>query len=177
MKKFRYALIALAVSLALILPAIRLIYSAATKKPTFFNADGRAVLTAQKPATLTVWYYTESVVNGHYHKVEEVPDGVAIAATFNGRDLPLSLDRSTTVSMSDGEKKSLFSIPASQPGDYVVEIKNNPGGIKFAVSVGSGVWAFFKGFILCGFGGAFFVIALVFTALAATNTFPKPKAT
>ena len=151
------------------------IYSAGSRAPTPLVPGTEAEVIVESPGEIIVWYYTETVTNGLYSRNDVPPEGMTIVATRDGNQLPIKVDRSTTRSMGDGERKSLFSISAESPGSYRLAVSNVPEGFRFAASAGSGLASFMLALAMGGFSVMLFICSVVLFALAAGNVFPKTK--
>jgi hypothetical protein len=149
------------------------VYSAIGREPTPVVAGTPAEIVVESPGEIIVWYYTETVANGTYTRYDEPPEGMAIVATRDGNNLAVKVDRSTTMSTGDGERRSLFSISAESPGSYNLTVSNVPEGFRLSVSVGSGILPFMFGLAAGGLSVMFLIGSVVLFALAAANVFPK----
>lgn len=176
MKRFLFTIIFGLPGLGLLATGGVKLFEAIAMKPVVVEAGTPATVTMREPGRIVLWYYTESVRDGTYVAVKEIPDGMKVDVTYAGLSLPVTMDRGTTASMGDGERRSIFSVEAAQVGDYIVLIDRVSRDHRFAATEGSGLGGFFVAIVMTGLGAMFLFLAAIFLILALTNTFPKTDA-
>ena len=173
MKRYLFATVASVIGLVLCFPVVKSIYAFASESPVLFDAEDRAAIVTTEPGEITVWYFTETMVEGRYTRFEALPDGIVVRAKRGAVELPVRIDKSMTVTQSDGERKSAFKIAAEQVGEYEISLQDRPKDMRFAVSFGKGIKTFMMGLLQFGLGALCLVLAVVLFVLAAANIYPK----
>ena len=173
MNKYRYALISLVVGIALSVPVINSMYRFFSESPGLFDSENRATIVTTEPGDITVWYFSETIIDGRYTTFDAFPEGIIVRAKFGVVDLPVRVDKSTTINLTGGERKSAFKISAEEIGEYNISIEDMPKEMRFAVTFGKGFKSFIIGLMQFGLGAVFLAAACVLAVLAAANVFPK----
>ena len=173
MKRCLFATVASVIGLVLCFPVVKSIYAFASESPVLFDAEDRAAIVTTEPGEITVWYFTETMVEGRYTRFEALPDGIVVRAKRGAVELPVRIDKSMTITQSDGERKSAFKIAAEQVGEYEISLQDRPKDMRFAVSFGKGIKTFMMGLLQFGLGALCLVLAAVLFVLAAANIYPK----
>lgn len=143
-----------------------------------FVAPGKFAFVAPQSDEFTLWQFSTAAIDGEF-RIQKVglPVETSIRITrADGAPVPILVDRNTTITTSQGERRSVLRFEVSQPEKYWVEVSGLPVKRKFEVTHGP----VFKP-LLAMIGWASVSVALglasiVFAVVAATGLFPKrPK--
>ncbi|MEN9403245.1 MAG: hypothetical protein RL091_1948 [Verrucomicrobiota bacterium] len=145
---------------------------------SLFSGPGEFHLMVTGPSDYSVWHHSTASIDGVYSVREpKLPDGARIIVEHGGALVPTRAYGGATVSgASSGDKHSILSFRATEPGDYLIKVTGFEDCHAFSVTRGNGLAPLF-GVVGWIFSGVFAAITvLFFLILALTRKFPKPAA-
>lgn len=173
--KYRYTLFLLFLTVAAGAACVHLLFSLSQGKPVPLQPSQTLIFNGEEDETVVVWYYTETFIDGRLRRWDRAPQGIAASVTHYGEPVSLRLDQRTTMSVGDGERRSLLTFRTETGGPYKIRIEDAPEGMLFAVGPSFPLGDFFAALGLGMVSALLFILTIALFILALTNTLPGKR--
>jgi hypothetical protein len=142
-----------------------------------FGGPGEYHLVTPVASVFTVWHESTTTIDGVYSVREaRLPPGTEIVIEHAGKIIPARVCGSNRTGGSAGDKSSVLSFTAPEPGDYLVKASGFQEKRSFGITRGNGIGPVFA--VIGWFIGAGFsiLVFLAFLILRLAKIFPQqPK--
>ena len=141
-----------------------------------FDTSGEYRLNAPLAAPYTLWYAATASVAGVYQVGEPtLPVGTRIEITHGGVIVPTTPDATTHSERRGGDRVSVLTFEAKEPGEYLIKVSGFTGVRHFEITKGNFLSSFLTVFGAFGAAMATGALALLLLILALTGIWPKQK--
>jgi len=171
--KYRYTLLLLVLTIGAFATGASLILPVFQINPQPLPPGQPVTMMAGPGERVIIWYHTEGLVNGRFHRWEKAPAGLQIQVRHHGTPVPVQLHQRTTVSIGDGERRSLFRFRAEAEGPYVIVVEDVPEGLSLVATTAFGVAKILGGFAALGLGILLLIATVVCFVLAVSQVWPR----